>query len=189
MRQQLVGKGKGWNHLVNQKPSDPSLIFFSTGPTPLPKQQQALIDEATADYVITGKSFYYVIDQVSIVFIFIFFHLFKEARAIHTVTRKAFRKLLKVLNPRARPMGTRRLRNLINKAFLRFKRHVIKEAEEVDHICLTADLWSSRRRGFLGVTAHWLTRDLKRKSYALACQRFKGTNICYSLLIKLLLNL
>ena len=33
----------------------------------------------------------------------------------------------------------------------------------------------SQRRGFLRVTAHWLTHDLKRKSYALACQRFKGT--------------
>lgn len=29
--------------------------------------------------------------------------------------------------------------------------------ESLDYICLTADVWSTRHRSFLGVTAHWVS--------------------------------
>lgn len=41
-------------------------------------------------------------------------------------------------------------------------------------VCLTADIWSSRNRSFLGVTSHWLDSSLKRNSSILAISRFPG---------------
>lgn len=38
-------------------------------------------------------------------------------------------------------------------------------------------MWSSKKRSFLGVTAHWINvNSLKRQSAVLACRRFQGTH-------------
>ncbi|KAF2897402.1 hypothetical protein ILUMI_08773 [Ignelater luminosus] len=50
------------------------------------------------------------------------------------------------------------------------------ELQEVDFVCTTVDIWSGKKRSFLGTTANWITKDLKRTSVALACQRFKSTH-------------
>lgn len=51
----------------------------------------------------------------------------------------------------------------------------INEYSEIQYFCLTADLWSSRRRAFLGVTIHWICpKTLTRKKNALACRRMRG---------------
>ncbi|XP_011875029.1 PREDICTED: uncharacterized protein LOC105565991 [Vollenhovia emeryi] len=47
---------------------------------------------------------------------------------------------------------------------------------ETDYVCTTVDIWSGRKRSFIGVTAHWITKDLCRMSIALACRRFRGTH-------------
>ena len=49
------------------------------------------------------------------------------------------------------------------------------DLQSVDYVCTTTDIWSGRRRSFIGVTAHWIAQDLRRKSAALSCKRFKGT--------------
>ena len=41
-------------------------------------------------------------------------------------------------------------------------------------ICTTADGWTSRRRAFIGITAHWIAPDLKRRSVCLAVRRVIG---------------
>ncbi|ODM88628.1 putative AC9 transposase [Orchesella cincta] len=51
-----------------------------------------------------------------------------------------------------------------------------KTLAEVDWMCATADIWASRHRSFMGLTIHWLTEDLKRKSAILALQRFQGVH-------------
>ncbi len=47
---------------------------------------------------------------------------------------------------------------------------------EVDYVGATADCWSSSNRAYLGVTAHWLDKELNRKSQALACKRILGSH-------------
>lgn len=50
------------------------------------------------------------------------------------------------------------------------------QLRETCYVCTTADIWSGKRRSFFGVTAHWISLDLKRKSAALACRRFRNTH-------------
>lgn len=64
---------------------------------------------------------------------------------------------------------------LISEKFEKFKSDFIKEMDRVLFVCLTADIWTGRNRGFFGVTAHWLNEDLKRVGCAIVIQRFKGS--------------
>lgn len=43
-------------------------------------------------------------------------------------------------------------------------------------VCSTADIWSAKRRSFMGTTVHYIDDDLKRHSFGLACRRFAGTH-------------
>ncbi|KAL7290827.1 hypothetical protein TKK_0015566 [Trichogramma kaykai] len=58
------------------------------------------------------------------------------------------------------------------------QKNEIKEIlKSVNHVCLTADVWSAPNRSFMGVTAQWMDKiSLNRKSAALACRRFKGAH-------------
>jgi len=74
-------------------------------------------------------------------------------------------------------MGATRLRRLISRAYRAFHRHLIKEFDLVDYICLTVDLWTANHKCFMGTTAHWLDKKtLKRKSAAISCRRIMGIN-------------
>lgn len=46
----------------------------------------------------------------------------------------------------------------------------------MQYVSTTADIWSAKKRNFFGVTCHWVTKDLKWQSAALACKRFKGVH-------------
>lgn len=73
-------------------------------------------------------------------------------------------------------MGDRKLKTMMEDTFEEMKENLIVQMSKAEVVCLTTDAWSARRRGYLGVTAHWLDSDLKRHSAALACKRLKGTN-------------
>lgn len=46
--------------------------------------------------------------------------------------------------------------------------------QAVQYVCTVVDIWSSRKRSFLGMTAHWIDEDLSRQCKTLACRRFSG---------------
>jgi hypothetical protein len=48
--------------------------------------------------------------------------------------------------------------------------------EKATHVSTTADMWSSRRRSFLGMTVHWIESDLQRRSACLAVRRAIGSH-------------
>lgn len=67
----------------------------------------------------------------------------------------------------------RRLKKYYDKQVVEIKELLKK----VNNVCTTVDIWSGRKRSFLGVTAHWIDLiTLKRKSRALACRRFSGVH-------------
>lgn len=69
------------------------------------------------------------------------------------------------------------LKKLIAKQFVEFKQGLRKQFQSTSSVCVTADIWGSQNRSFLGVTAHWISTDdnnsLSRKSSGLACKRFE----------------
>jgi len=78
-------------------------------------------------------------------------------------------------------MSTKTLRLRIESEFNEKKLVVIKRMSVVDNICLTADIWSSRGRSFMGVTGHWLqfaktSTEVERISVVLALRRFPGSH-------------
>jgi hypothetical protein len=91
------------------------------------------------------------------------------------VDQPSFQDLLKDLQPNAPLMPRTTLRRRIDDAALDMKRNIIEAMSTVSVIATTTDCWSTRRRSFLGVTAHWLDPStLKRCSVALACRQIKG---------------
>lgn len=53
------------------------------------------------------------------------------------------------------------------------KNNLIKLFSTIDHIGITADIWSSKHRSFLGVTAHWIdNKTYQRRHAILSCSRF-----------------
>ena len=48
--------------------------------------------------------------------------------------------------------------------------------EKATDICTTADMWTSHRRSYLGMTAHWKGEYLKRRSACLGIHRVKGSH-------------
>lgn len=71
-------------------------------------------------------------------------------------------------------------RSLSRKIETRFNTNIEKlksTFEKVNYLCTTADVWSAKRRSFMGVTVHWIDEDsLERKSASLACRRFRGAH-------------
>ncbi|XP_031327898.1 uncharacterized protein LOC116159121 [Photinus pyralis] len=51
-----------------------------------------------------------------------------------------------------------------------------QKLSNIDFVSTTADIWSNKRRSFLGVTVHWIEEDSTRGSAAIACKRFMGTH-------------
>lgn len=47
---------------------------------------------------------------------------------------------------------------------------------ETTYVWATADIWSGKKRSFMGVTVHWISNFYERQSAALACIRFKGSH-------------
>lgn len=65
------------------------------------------------------------------------------------------------------------LRNRIDNDFLDQRRKLVMEFKEVQAIGLTCDIWSTPKRSFLGVTAHWIDpKTLDHRSAVLSCERF-----------------
>lgn len=68
------------------------------------------------------------------------------------------------------------LSKCIDDRFMTMKAEILEKLKHTRFVCTTADVWSSRRRSFLGVTVHWLNKKFERESHAIACSRFKGTH-------------
>lgn len=93
------------------------------------------------------------------------------------VDQPSFQAFLHELQPNASLMSRTTLRRKMGEAVLEMKKNLKKAMSGIDFIATTTDCWSSRRRGFIGVTGHWLDpNSLERCSVALACRQLKGSH-------------
>lgn len=58
--------------------------------------------------------------------------------------------------------------------FEELRKKLIQLLKEQKHVCITADVWSSRAQSYLGVTAHYITPSFERKSFLLAFRSMKS---------------
>ena len=102
------------------------------------------------------------------------FQLIMGAALPLTFVRKPdFKDLIGKLQPGKTVMSYQTLRNKMNQNFSDLKENMRDCFAKVDYICTTQDLWSAGKRGWLGMTAHWLNEDLSRASCGLACEQVK----------------
>jgi len=93
------------------------------------------------------------------------------------VDQPAFKALLHNLQPNSSLMSRTTLRRKMDDAAMEMKTNLKEAMKELDFIATTTDCWSARRRGFIGVTAHWIDPiSLERCSVALACKQLKGSH-------------
>ena len=72
------------------------------------------------------------------------------------VEQPSCQDLLQDLQPNASLMSRTTLWRKIDEDAIEMKRNIKEAMSTVDFIATTTDCWSARRRGFLGVTAHWV---------------------------------
>ena len=53
-------------------------------------------------------------------------------------------------------MSRRKLTRLIDQKHKTSMSKIKSELKAARYVCTTADIWSTRQRSFLGVTAHWV---------------------------------
>ncbi|KAJ7983865.1 hypothetical protein DPEC_G00370420 [Dallia pectoralis] len=69
------------------------------------------------------------------------------------------------------------LKNKVEKATQEMKNNLKLALKKVEVIATTTDFWTAHRRGFIGVTAHWIdSATLQRCCAALACKQLKGSH-------------
>ena len=74
-------------------------------------------------------------------------------------------------------MCRRTLSDKVTERYNATKETLLSKLSVIDIVSTTADLWTSRRRSFMGITCHWLCpTSLRRRSACLSIRRMKGTH-------------
>ncbi len=94
---------------------------------------------------------------------------------LSVVEEPGFQRLIKYLQPNASVMVRNTMKSRIDKATTEMKENLKAAMHDVEFIGTTTDCWTANRKGFIGVTAHWIQpTSLQRCSAALACKQLKG---------------
>ncbi|XP_067286175.1 zinc finger BED domain-containing protein 4-like [Pseudorasbora parva] len=93
------------------------------------------------------------------------------------VEKDEFKGLIHDLQPKSAVRSRSTICAKIEEAAGEMKKSLTEAMRGVEYICTTTDCWSSRRRSFIGMTAHWIDpNNLHRCSAALACRQLKGSH-------------
>ncbi|KAL0147819.1 hypothetical protein M9458_056896, partial [Cirrhinus mrigala] len=94
---------------------------------------------------------------------------------LSVVEQQGFQALVLHLQPDVSVMSRGTVKNRVEKAALVMKNNLKAALGKIEFIATTTDCWTSHRRSFIGVTAHWLEpQTLQRQCAALACKQLKG---------------
>jgi len=104
-------------------------------------------------------------------------YVVKGMHLLSVVEEPAFVELVTGLCPSTNVMSRQTLSHRVDDMF-KSKMLVVKdELCKQERVCTTADVWSTSKRSYMGVTCHWVDADtFSRRSVALACRRFKGSH-------------
>ena len=103
-------------------------------------------------------------------------YIIQELRPLCTVEKPAFRNLILGLSPSHTVMSRKTLNKRLSEKNAMLLYDIRQQLADQSAVCTTADIWSCMHKSYLGVTAHWISHDLNRRSVALACARLKGSH-------------
>ena len=97
---------------------------------------------------------------------------------LRLVEEKSFKNLISRLsNDTCHAVARKTLTNEVHDMFEKEMEDIKTTISQLKYVCTTADIWSDRKRSFLGMTAHWIEpTNLTRHSKAIACDRFPGNH-------------
>ena len=96
---------------------------------------------------------------------------------LHHIEDPFLRNTYSVSNPKLKIMSRPALQKQIDEIFNNNRNELKIHLQSAAHIFITADLWSSYRKSFIGVTGHWIDQqNLKRCSDVFALRRMKGSH-------------
>ncbi|XP_046390803.1 uncharacterized protein LOC124159200 isoform X1 [Ischnura elegans] len=96
--------------------------------------------------------------------------------SVFTLCADVFYPLIDI-DPSVQIMSRRTMGRKLNLMFENVNQNLASKFTEIQFMTSTADIWSTKHRSFLGVTAHWINDEtLTRESAVLSCVRFKGTH-------------
>lgn len=103
--------------------------------------------------------------------------LVEDMQPLATVERPGFRKFCRRCIPQVHLMSRRTAGRRLDAMYDEAKTKFINELTKVRWMSCTADLWSSHKRSYIGVTVHYIdSKVLEMRSAVLSCRRFKGSH-------------
>lgn len=107
----------------------------------------------------------------------IFNYIVEEMKSLITCEKPSFKRLIQGLTSKNIVHPHRKV--ITNELKVRYENYVNMLTELIENqnfICLTADIWSSNNKSYLGMTCHYINEtDYNRHSYVLACKQIKGS--------------
>lgn len=98
----------------------------------------------------------------------------EDMQPLASVERTGFKKFCARIAPQVQIPSRRTLARYTEELYCKEKEKLIATLDKVKHVSVTVDLWSSHKRGFLGMTVHYIDEaTLKRESHVLTCRRMK----------------
>uniref|UniRef100_A0A1Y1N367 hAT-like transposase RNase-H fold domain-containing protein n=1 Tax=Photinus pyralis TaxID=7054 RepID=A0A1Y1N367_PHOPY len=79
-------------------------------------------------------------------------------KPLSTVDDPYFIKIITDLNPELKTMSRRTLGRNIDKSYAETMQKLKTILQNINHVSTTADIWSTKHKSFMGVTAHWVYR-------------------------------
>ena len=104
----------------------------------------------------------------------ILIHIIDDGQTLILVRSESFRNLILRLSPKRHIMCYETIRDKLNESFKWMKTNLQKAFSQTKFVSVTSDGWSRGTKSFIGLTAHWIDSEVKRRSVALACPRLIG---------------
>jgi hypothetical protein len=100
--------------------------------------------------------------------------LVEDMQPLATVERTGFKKFCSIVTPEMNIPSRRSLGRYTDEAYSQAKAKLVETLDKVEFVSVSADLWSSHKRSFIGMTVHFIDEQtLQRNSNVLTCQRMK----------------
>lgn len=94
--------------------------------------------------------------------------------AFSVIQSPSFAQMIHALVGREVPIpSTTTFMNFLKSSYEAVKKKLTEVLNQQRHLCITADVWSSRAQAYLGMTVHFINQNFERVSFVLAFRQMK----------------